>query len=294
MIMVYKLQLDPAAALDDYVLPRQLTAGKDTPGPKFGDDVWDFRPFVPRTITVARIDFTTLADDIARRTGKEYLYSRIRRGTYTGQGTSRTKPLKITNAYTEFTQLRVVLDTFRQMGVPRLADLTQQHLNAALEQWKGISLSSAANYVVTLKHLADHGAFLTEDRLTVTPWLGRASKTVVGLHRDRENSTARIPEHIIGPLLKAAVFYVEVGGRDILAARSEIRRLEAARVGVRLTAGAANARLQAFIATRRAQGRGIPAFPLSQAPKLGIPVVNGVAQAPLCQAVVRHPPLSNH
>jgi hypothetical protein len=274
------LQPDPGMAPAGYVLPRQLTAGTSTPGPRFSDNVWDFRAFVPRTAQTTRLDFTTLADGIARRTAKEYLYSRIRRGTYTGQGTSKAKPMKITHAYTEFNQLRVILDTFRQMGVPRLAGVTRQHLDAALAQWKDVSLKSAEHYVATLKHLAAHGAFLTEDRLTVTPWLGRSAKTVAGLPYEGENSTARIPEDILGPLLKAAVFYVETASRDILAARSEIRHLRAALPVAVLGPGRAEAGLQAFIAARRAQGRGIPALPRWSVPRPGTPVIDGVAQAP--------------
>jgi hypothetical protein len=205
--------------------------GKDGLGPRFSDDVWDFRPFVARTITQARIDFATLVDDVARRTVNEYLYSRIHRGTFVGQGTSKTKSMKITYAYTEFNQVRVVLETFRRLGAERLAQVTRQHLTMALAQWKSVSVSGAAHYVAVVKHLAAHGAYISEDRLTVTPWLGRASKAVAGLHRDRENTTARIPEYIIGPLVKAAVFYVETASRDILAARCEVEQLEAARAG---------------------------------------------------------------
>src|SRR6266568_7172410 len=108
------LQPVPAPAEDDYVLPERIAAGKDSRGPRFADDVWEFRPFVARTALLTRVDFTTLADDIARRTAKEYLYSRIRRGTYAGRGTSRAKPLKITYAYSEFNMARLVLETFRQ------------------------------------------------------------------------------------------------------------------------------------------------------------------------------------
>jgi hypothetical protein len=221
------LQLAPAPTEDDYVLPERITIGRtDFRGPKFADDVWDFRPFVARTVLQTRIDFTTLTDDIARRTVKEYLYSRIRRGTYADHGTSRAKPLKITNAYGEFNLVRVILRTFRKLGADRLSDVTQEHLQAALAEWKGISLNSASDKVAVLKHLAAQGAFLSEDRLTVTPWPGRGAKLIVGLGYARENTTRRIPEEIIAPLLKAAVFYIDTASRDILAARSEVARWE--------------------------------------------------------------------
>jgi hypothetical protein len=275
-------QLLPARVTDsgeDYVLPQHLAEGHDTRGPRFADDVWDLRAFVPRTVNQARLDFTTLTDAIARRTVKEYLYSRIRRGSVAGGGTSRAKPLKITYAYTEFNQVRMVLATFRQLGANRLVDVTRHHLTAALERWKRISVHSAAHYVVTVKHLAAHGAFLSQDRLSVTPWPGRSGKTVAGLRQDRENSTPRIPEQIIGPLLKAAVFYVDTASRDILEARREVACLDAARGDTRLAAGEAEVRLRRFIATRREQGRGIPALP-HQRNRGTVAVIDGVPQAP--------------
>jgi hypothetical protein len=51
--------------------------------------------------------------------------------------------------------------------------------------------------------VAAHGAFLTQDRLAVQPWLGRSSHAVAGLRRDTENTTARIPKQFIAPLIQA-------------------------------------------------------------------------------------------
>jgi hypothetical protein len=280
MMTASELQPTPASAADDYVLPERITAGKDSRGPRFADEVWEFRPFVARTVLQTRIDFTTLADDSARRTVKEYLYSRIRRGTYAGHGTSKAKPLKITYAYNEFNLIRVILQTFHRLGAERLSDVTQEHLQAALAEWKSTSLSSAAHNVAALKHLAAHGTFLSEDRLTVTPWLGRPAKMVVGLSYARENTTPRIPEEIISPLLQAAVYYVETAGQDILAARFEIEQLEADRFSGPLARQEVQAGLAAFVDGRRATGRGIPALPPGSARKCGVPIADGIARAP--------------
>ncbi len=62
-----------AVAADAFALPETVTAGHVSRGPRFGDDLWDLRPFVPRTCRHARIDFTTMADPIAAVTAKEYL-----------------------------------------------------------------------------------------------------------------------------------------------------------------------------------------------------------------------------
>ena len=275
-----ELQLAPAPTEDDYVLPEHITEGRDSRGPRFADDVWEFRAFVARTSLQSRIDFTTLADDIARHTVKEYLYSRIRRGTYADHGTSRAKPLKITNAYSEFNLIRVILRTFRGLGAERLTDVTQEQLRVALVEWKSISLHSAANNVAALKHLYSHSLFLSEDRLTVAPWPGRGAKMAVGLAYSQENTTLRIPEEIIAPLLKAAVFYVEIAGQDILAAKAELRQLEVSRSGGPTARLEVRAALEAFVNRRRVTGQGIPSIPPGSARMIGAPIVDGIAQAP--------------
>jgi len=273
---------------DAYVLPERLTDGAGSCGPRFGDDVWDFRPFVPRTTRQTRNDFSVLADPIAVRTVKEFLYSRIRRGTSGSDAGHRgsARPMKLTNVHQTFIRVVAVIASLQHLGAVRLADVTREHLEAALARWKGNSLESAAQYVTAVKHLAAHGAFLSQDRLGFSPWLGRPANAVVGLLRDRENATLRIPEHVSGPLVKAAVFYVETASGDLLAVRRTIEALDAARAGMRLGGGQTRARLVEFIARRRADGRGIPALPRDQAhTRPGAAIVDGVIQSPNCRLV---------
>lgn len=267
---------------DADVLPEHLVAGSEDRGPRFADDVWDIRPFVPRTTRHARVDFTTLGDEVAVRTAKEYLYSRMRRAIPASHlsGPS-TKPLKITALPREFHQLRAVLQTLARLGAPRLADVTRGHLDTALGEWQAHP-SWATGLVGVLKRLAAHGPFLSTDRLAIHPWPGRTSAAVTGRTRSPENTTDRIPEHIAGPLVKAAIFYVDTASRDILAARREIAALQAERQRPRLGHGDAEAAVEAFIARRRAADRGIPAAPRDHLHRCSIDttVVDGVVQAP--------------
>ncbi|MFJ9567862.1 hypothetical protein ACIRQQ_48600 [Streptomyces fuscichromogenes] len=77
-----------------------------------------------------------------------------------------------------------------------------------------------------MKQLAAHRAFLHSDKLDVHPWPDRTSVAVVGKEpRPDENSTDRISEEIMGQLLRAAVFYITIAGRDI---RAEIQALQEA------------------------------------------------------------------
>ena len=64
---------------DGYVVPQHLATPATGRGPEFRDDVWDFRPFVPRTTRRTRANFTRLPDPVAALTAKQYLYSRIHR-----------------------------------------------------------------------------------------------------------------------------------------------------------------------------------------------------------------------
>src|SRR6266508_3208826 len=123
---------------DAYALPERVTAGHPDLGPRFGDDVWDLRPFVPRTTRHARIDFTTLADPIAVTTAKEYLYSRLRRAVPIGHlSAPSAKLLKLTALAGEFNKLRFILATFASAGAPRLSQVTQEHLDAVLATCRG-------------------------------------------------------------------------------------------------------------------------------------------------------------
>lgn len=263
------------ARREGYALPERLTVGRERRGPLRADDVWDLRCVLPRTWPTWRLDFTQIPDPVMRRTAKEYIASRLNRGSL-GVG-----PIKATAAATELRTFVTVTNDLRRLGAARLSGVDRTHLNAALNRWRR-SPHAAARNVALLKHLHAHGPFLSADRLTVLPWNGRSAHSVAGLHRVRgENTTPRIPEEILAPLLRAAVFYVETASSDLIAAQREIADLEAARAGQNLGHGQARARVESLIAARRAAGRGIPAVPGEAAHTVpDAVVVDGVPQAP--------------
>jgi hypothetical protein len=263
---------------DAEVLPAVITGGRCEPGPRFGDDIWDVRGFVPRTTPLTRIDFTTIDDVDQRLTAKEYLYSRIRHGIPANQCSGTARPMKITGLVGEFHEIRSILADLARVGAPKLGEVTREHLDAVLGLWRDCP-DTAAGLVGVIKHIAAHGAFLT-DQLTVAPWPGRSANQVAGRLSTRENVTPRIPEHITAPLLNAALFYVEVASIDLLAARTEIAALEAARAGRRLGPGGAREALETFVELRRSAGRGLPAIPgAATRHHRGASLLNGVPQA---------------
>ncbi|MEU9996104.1 hypothetical protein [Streptomyces sp. NPDC050848] len=264
----------PSSA-EEFVLPERLTLGLPSRGPLLSEDIWDLRCVLPRTWRTWRLDFTQISDPVTRRTAKEYVASRLRRGSL-GLG-----PIKATAAAGELRAFVTVMSDLREAGAPRLSDVDRAHLDTALKKWKS-SPHAAVRNVTLLKHLSAHGPFLSENRLTVLPWNGRSAYSVAGVQRVKgENATPRIPEDILAPLLRGAVFYVEAASGDILTAQREIAQLEAARQGRNLGYGQARERVLAFIAERRAAGRGIPAVPREVAHTVPSAVaVNGVLQAP--------------
>ncbi|MFE2949637.1 hypothetical protein ACFXHK_21755, partial [Embleya sp. NPDC059267] len=285
-----------------WVLPEVVTTTATGRGPRFGDDLWDFTPFVPRTVTTARLRFHRLSDPMAALGAKEYFHSRITRVIPTRRRSSDTgRPMKLTWVGNEFSRYMLIVDALAELGVTRLADATQDDLDTVLKAWLAtvnpgtipggphtpgrrkevLAPRTVSTRISTLQHMGAHRRFVTADKLSFDPWPGRpALHLVKHIGDDEENATPRIPEPTLAATLKAAVFYISTAGADILAAKTELARLAAA-TRPRLASGEATARLRAFVERRRAEGRGIPALPkrLSyRAP--GARIVDGVVQAP--------------
>lgn len=268
---------------DAYVLPEPLTEGTGHRGPRFGEDIWDFDLFLPRTDRHRRMVFSKFTDPVTALTLQELLYSRLRRG-FASEADRRTcRPMKLTCFYYSTQRAARVIKTLQELGVPRLHDARREDLTAALAQWKRISPQTASFLVSTTNHIFQHSPFLSADRLTVNPWTGRPASQIAGLKRDREeNSTLRIPEYISGPLVKAAAFYVDTASQDILAARRELADLNAAeRSRPVLARGQGPQRIDQFIAELKKAGRPVPAVPLNMRHTCpGAAVIDGVVQAP--------------
>ena len=85
------------------------------------------------------------------------------------------------------------------------------------------------------------------------PWRGVTPYVVAGVVEPVENSTQRIPEAVLGPYLRWALFYVQVAAGDILAASDELARLQR-----NVSGGESAVKLATWIAGRRQAGRGVP------------------------------------
>lgn len=229
--------------------------------PLFGDNVWDLR-----TLRVRRnqpldwlvIDFRPFTDPVRRLVAKEYLYARL---NLTHPHHRRLAPTNVKGEYYLLQRFFIYLDTAWN-GV-RLTGVTQTILDAYLlscrQGRKGqvMAASTVQEHILIPIKLAAYRTAFSTDALQFVPWKGRKARAVVGVDRPDENTTPRIPEVVLGPLVQWALFYVQIAAKDILAARTELARYHQA--FSRETTPSRRERLEAWIAARRAAGRGLPA-----------------------------------
>ena len=237
--------------------------------PRFGDDHWDLSAAIFRVnarYSNYRLNFARIADPATRRLAKEYVIARLRihvPGYRAPCGaTSAIRLLRYIQHFAAF--LRA------QLGAVDLGRVEQGLLDAYLVHARDSGQRTpheTVKYVevpIDLHHLAP---WLTGGGIGFLPWRGRAAHRVAGRPpAPAENATPRIPEPIIGAMLRWALKYVEIYAPDILAARGELDALEArcarlmardARTG-RAVARTYRARVAKWLDARRAAGRGVP------------------------------------
>ncbi|MGV1954163.1 hypothetical protein ACQZ5G_11375 [Agrobacterium sp. 22-214-1] len=106
-----------------------------------------------------------------------------------------------------------------------------------------------------------YGPYLTLGGFSCRPWRGRSQSQVAGLSGKPltvENRTPRIPEPVIGTLLRWSLKYVDLFATDIFAAREDLEALRRARPDNQLIGDELTDRLDLYIGRRCAIGRGIP------------------------------------
>ncbi|MER8785510.1 hypothetical protein NKI72_20815 [Mesorhizobium sp. M0437] len=240
-----------------------------TPLPRFGDDHWDLGAAIFRVnarYSNYRLNFTRITDPVTRRLAKEYVIARLRihvPGYRAPCGaTSAIRLLHYVQHFAAFLIARI--------GAVDLSRIHQALLNAYLIHARDSGRRTpheTVKYVevpIDLHHLSP---WLTGGGIGFLPWRGRAAHRVAGRPpAPAENATPRIPEPIIGAMLRWAHKYVEVYAPDILVARTELDALEArcarliardTRTG-RAVAKTYRARVAKWLDARRAAGRGVP------------------------------------
>ena len=232
----------------------------------FRDDRWDlapaiFRENVPQAITV--VDFTALADPLQRLTAKEFIWARLNEPS---PSPTRAR-MSATIARSALSDLAGFMAfVARQAGTFAMHLVDQAMLNAFLAELRrkrGRTAERVAHLLDAPIELDRYSPYLTLGGFCCRPWRGRSAARVAGLSSRpmvAENRTPRIPEPVIGALLRWSLKYVDLFAADIFAARTDLGRLEQ---GVRPHDSVAQRlplldQLDSYIGRRCADGRGIP------------------------------------
>jgi integrase len=229
---------------------------------RFGDDIWDLGPAIFNVTArrVARkITFAGIACPVERLTAKEYIFAWLNERLPDPAG--RLQPL----------QARAALGALRQfMGFvrgrhgrfePAFVDQVVLDDWLAFQNSRPVLPTQVAACLRPAFQLHRLARFLTHGGLSFLPWNGRPAFKIAGCRgHSAENLTPRIPEAVIGALMRWSLQYVDNFAPDILAARAELDELEAAaRTGIARSASLSE-RVTRWIADRREAGRGVPVW----------------------------------
>jgi hypothetical protein len=148
-----------------------------------------------------------------------------------------------------------------EQGVRSLSRVTQGLSDGFLET---ITPESRHHAVSALRDFADYRPLLTHDAYPegFRPWgdisaVAAAGEPSVG---SNGNKTPLIPDEVFAPVLAAALFLVQVGGPDLLAAKEEVERLGSAPAPRGLPGDRrVDEALRVYLERLRAEGRSLPA-----------------------------------
>ncbi|MDP1807785.1 MAG: hypothetical protein Q8K72_21585, partial [Acidimicrobiales bacterium] len=243
---------------DEPVLPPPVVGG-----PVFAEDVWDLAVAgLPARASPsdALVNFHSINDDHWRLLAKEYFWARLNQ---TVPGSNRLPPQ---SARAELSSFRIfanwVLDpAAHPSGFDgRLSSLDHGQLDAFVQVLRiGRDSQTVALYLRLVERLHDYSPFLSHDSLLIHPWRHHPPGRVAGAVRRGENKTPRIPQEVLGPFLRWALFYVDVASSDIRAAREELAALRCRQASLLISDEDAHRRLSEWAEELRRQGRGVQA-----------------------------------
>jgi hypothetical protein len=193
------------------------------PNPTFGQGIWDLRAIqylVNMTPALSVLNFDRrFPDPVRHLTARELVFQRLNRPVPSILLKSQNKKLSLATVSQIMMQLSLLYRFMDETGVPSLEMLTQEHFDAFaryLTETRGNNLKYAANTLCILVWLYESRHLLTADRVVVMPWNGKSPWKVLGVKRQTENLTLRIPEHVLVPLLRWSLLYVNVFSQDII------------------------------------------------------------------------------
>ena len=190
-------------------------------------------------------------------------WTRDPRGERLPDGGARLRPVSAHNALMEL--MRFVSFVREKLGAFEVRLIDQELIDAWLDFHKRrkITLGRVGVLLKPVVELRRLAPFLTCGGLNFMPWNGRTTFSVAGCVGGRyENLTPRIPEPVIGAMLRWSLKYVEIFAPDIFAARAELDKLERgdANRPDYAVRGSVVPKMRRWIEKRRQQTRGVPVW----------------------------------
>jgi hypothetical protein len=207
--------------------------------PRFGDNRWDFRGH-PDAIDKANentwiYNWSAISDSAYALAVREFAMGRMNRphrlpgvGRFTWPPSTTIQYLWVLEPFLAWVEAHLG-------GIPP-GSISQQELNVYA---KAVLVGRGSwNYKTNLLRAVQvFFAYFTvaatsehpDDRLELSlvtdllPWAGKSVSSLVGRERHDQNRTARIPPAVMDPLLRWALFYLEVAADDILSAHRELQ-----------------------------------------------------------------------
>jgi integrase len=224
---------------------------------RFVDDVWDLAPLLARRRKGERLSFCGVPAGF-RQPVKEFAWLALRTPATVPKAQARLDPATL-NA--EVGHLRRFTTWLTDVGVTNFGQVTQAHLDDfVLRRRQEIGPGRLRCLVRALQRCAAYSAGFSEpaQRFRTVPWKGRPANVVAGERRRGENTTLRVPEDVMAPVLRVALLYVEQFAQDIVAAQREARALATKDQARRVPRDEQLRLVDQEIGRRRSTGLGVP------------------------------------
>ncbi|MBN9441405.1 hypothetical protein [Bosea sp. (in: a-proteobacteria)] len=191
--------------------------------PLFGHQYWNLDALIYRE-NAGRFGFffdRHFPDPIRNLTARELAMQRLNaplRATQIGRGA--VGPTAATTVLAALHHLRAFYDFMDENGINKLTEVDQEFLDRYLRFLKfeeDYSDNYRAMRLRTIFWLYESRSLLSEDWINFAPWGGRSSSSLIDAKKKTENSTPRIPENVMDPLLRWSFAYIDYFSKDLIA-----------------------------------------------------------------------------
>ena len=210
--------------------------------PMFEDPVWYFGDVAGLPVRVndcdLRLDFEEISDGRWRLVAKEYLLARLapRLGQVSVLAHAYRIPLSITSCHHRFRVLAGWLNWLRAQGTGSLAEVTQDDCDRYLNERRQrrdsdgnpagpMGESTVRLTAAVIIELGYYAELFTLDRYQpqFVPWNGRSASMVAGARPPAENTTPVLGQHMLAPMLSAALYLTGTLAPHMITVRRQVR-----------------------------------------------------------------------